>query len=88
MGLLNNVLVILFLSMSGSWFYSVYHSIKKAAGFKSSLFNLIIPFYHFYYILKIPEETEEKKYMAITSMGAFLLFFFITIILFILTPQT
>ena len=70
--------------MSFGWGYSIYDAFKMRER-KKAILNLFIPFYCFHYILKLPE-SNKKKIMAITTLGAFVLFFFFAIAMTILTP--
>ena len=82
--LLKIIIFITYFSLFLGWAFSVYDALKVRQ-YKKGILNFIIPFYCFHYILKLPE-TNKKKIMAIMTLGAFVLFFFCTIALTILTP--
>lgn len=73
-----------FIVMSIGYLITLIHAIKNK-NLKASLLMLFIPFYVFYYIFKLPEN-KLKKYLAITCIGSFWVFFFLGILEIVFTP--
>ena len=77
------------LSLSGvamalGWIWVVAHAIA-AKSWKQALLSALVPFYPFAYVLRLPE-TRVKKFMAILTMGAFLLFAAVSVLKALLAP--
>ena len=82
--LLESIKLILTLFMIIGIIGIIYHDLKNK-NYQKFLFSLLIPFYPIYRILQLPE-TREKKFLSILTMGSFILFVFVSILILILTP--
>ena len=61
------------------------HLAFKKKEYRKILFIFLIPFYVFYFILKLPEN-DFKKRVAIMTIGAFWVFLFASILKIVFTP--
>ncbi len=58
----------------------------KEKRFHQALLILFIPFYVFYYLLKM-KDCLTKKYLSIITIGSFVVLVFVNLFLLLLTPQ-
>ncbi len=61
-------------------FVIVLYDSVRAKNWLGTALNVLVPFYIMYYILKLPENNPRKKYATILVLGAFLVFFFVSIL--------
>lgn len=82
--MIDTLLLLTFYIMLFGYLASVLHALSQKQ-FRQLLFLILIPFYVFYYILKLPE-TPFKKVSAIACIGSFWIFFFAGILKIVFTP--
>lgn len=82
--MINFILSLTFLIMLLGYLAVISYALKQR-DYRKTVFLVIIPFYVFHYILKLPE-TRFKKVTAIACIGSFWIFFFVGILKIVFTP--